>query len=99
LRLRLRIVPTAERQIRAAARWWNANRPAAPDLLRAELEKAFDLVTTQPEIGPLAPNVATPGVRRFHLSRVHYHLYYRPKADEVEILAMWHAARGSDPEI
>jgi len=69
--------------------------------LRAELEKAFDLVTRQPEIGPLAPNVPAPGVRRFHLSRVHYHLYYyyRPKEDEVEILAMWHVARGSDPEI
>jgi plasmid stabilization system protein ParE len=99
LRLRLRVVPTAERQIRAAARWWHANRPAAADLLQEELEKAFHLVTTQPEIAPAAPNVTTPGVRRFHLSRVHYHLYYRLKSDEVEVLAFWHVARGSGPKI
>jgi plasmid stabilization system protein ParE len=98
LRLRLLVVPTAQRHIRAAKKWWKENRPAAPDLLSAELERAFDLITTQPNIGPPAP-VKTPGVRRFHLARIHYHLYYRPKPDVVEILALWHVRRGSGPDL
>ena len=99
MKLRLLVVPTAQRHIRAAKQWWSKNRPAAPDLLSDELEKAFDLITTQPHIGPPAPNVKTPGVRRFHLSRIHYHLYYRPKPDVVEVLALWHVRRGSGPDL
>lgn len=99
LRLRLLVVPTAQRHIRAAIQWWRKNRPASPDLLSVELEQAFDLLTAQPYIGPPAPNVKTPGVRRFHLSRIHYHLYYRPQEDVVEILALWHVRRGSGPDL
>ena len=98
LRLRLRVVPTAERHIRIAAQWWHKNRRAAPDLFREELEKAFDLITTQPNIGPIAQNVNQPGVRRFHLSRIHYQLYYRHQGEMVEVLALWHDARGYGPE-
>jgi plasmid stabilization system protein ParE len=47
----------------------------------------------------VAPNVNKPGVRRFHLSRIHYQLYYRLDADVVEVLALWHDARGSAPEL
>jgi plasmid stabilization system protein ParE len=99
LRLRLLVVPTAERHIRTASQWWRKNRLAAPDLFRKELDKAFDLLTTQPNIGPPAPNAKTPGVRRYHLSRIHYHIYYRLRADMVEILALWHVSRGSDPDL
>jgi plasmid stabilization system protein ParE len=99
LRLRLLVVPTAQRHIRAAKQWWTKNRPAAPKLLNDELEKAFDLIASQPHIGPPAPNVKTPGVRRFHLARIHYHLYYRPKPTVVEVLALWHVRRGSDPDL
>ena len=97
--LRLRVVPTAERHIRIAAQWWHKNRRAAPDLFGEELEKAFVLITSQPSIGPVASNVNQPGVRRFHLSRIHYQLYYRVDADVVEVLALWHDARGSAPEL
>jgi plasmid stabilization system protein ParE len=99
LKFRLRVVPTAQRHIRTASRWWLANRPAAPDLFREELAKVFDLITDQPDIGPVAPNIDTPGVRRFHLSRIRYHLYYRHKDDVVEVLALWHSSRGSDPQL
>jgi plasmid stabilization system protein ParE len=99
LRLRLLVVPTAQRHIRAAKQWWSQNRPSAPELLNDELEKALDLITSQPHIGPPAPNVKTPGVRRFHLARIQYHLYYRPKPDVVEVLALWHVRRGSGPDL
>jgi len=41
------------------------------------------------------------GVRRVHLPRVGYHLYYRVarRARRVEILAFWHAKRGAGPPI
>lgn len=97
MRHRLRVVPKAERQIREASRWWYANRPAAPDLLRAELRRGFGLITSQPEIGPPARDVELPGVRRLHLSRIRYYLYYHLTGDAVEVLALWHTSRGWPP--
>jgi len=99
LSLRLRVVPTAERHIRIAAQWWHKNRQAAPDLFGEELARAFVLIINQPNIGPVTSDVNKPGVRRFHLSRIHYHLYYRPDPDVVEVLALWHDARGSAPKL
>lgn len=36
-------------------------------------------------------------VRRFHLVRTHYNVYYRYRNDVVEVLAVWHARRGTGP--
>ena len=100
MRLRLLVVGEAERQIREAADWWHANRPAAPDLLRQELTRAFELITTQPGIGTKALDASIPGVRRLHLFRTRYLLYYRVRDDEaVEVLALWHTSRGSRPPV
>jgi plasmid stabilization system protein ParE len=99
LKLRLLVVPTAQRHIRAAKQWWTKNRPAAPDLLSEELENALELIATHPHIGSPAPNVKATGVRRFHLARTHYHLYYRPQPDVIEVLAFWHVRRGAAPNL
>jgi len=87
----------AEREIRQAASWWVENRPAAPEAFRRDLERAFTLLSSQPEVGAQARNVRLAGVRRIFLHRVRYHLYYRVTPDAVEILAVWHASRGSAP--
>src|ERR1022692_1866432 len=42
-----------------------------------EIQRALALIRNQPRIGAVARNPRLPGVRRVHLSRVHYHLYYR----------------------
>jgi plasmid stabilization system protein ParE len=99
LRLRLHVVPTARRHIETAAGWWRANRQGAPRLFREELSRAFDLITEQPDIAPIASEVDVASVRRFHLSRIRYHLYYRRRGDAVEVLALWHSSRGSAPEL
>lgn len=100
MRLRLLVVPEAERQIRRAAAWWRENRPSARDLLRQELARGFELVTTQPEIGVPALDADLPGVRRIHLFRIRYHLYYRVRDEEaVEVLALWHMSRGEGPPL
>ena len=38
--------------------------------------------------------------RRIYLDRIHYYLYYSvdDRAEIVEVLAFWHASRGSSPE-
>ena len=97
--LRLRVVPNAEREIREAGAWWHANRPAARDLFRRELTRGFALITTHPEIGSRARDLEFPGVRRLHLSRIHYYLYYSVAGDTVEVLGLWHTSRGGGPEL
>ena len=45
-------------------------------------------------------NARLTGVRRVHLARVHYHLYYRVTAEPaIEVLALWHTSRGASPEL
>jgi len=100
LRLSLRVVTNAERQIREAADWWYENRPAARGLFRRELERGFDLITTQPGIGVRAFDLPIQGIRRLHLYRIHYFLYYRVLDKEaVEVLALWHTSRGQGPPL
>ena len=83
-------------------RWWRANRSKAPAAFVEELERALELIAAEPGIGARARNSRLAGVRRVLLHRVRYYLYYRvieaPVAG-VQILAVWHASRGSDPRI
>jgi plasmid stabilization system protein ParE len=55
-----------------------------------ELERALQLLASQPSIGAQARNGTRAGVRRIHLPRVHYYLYYRVMSEPmtVEILAL-----------
>ena len=100
MRLRLLVTADAEQQIREAAGWWRENRPAARGLFRRELKQGFDLITTQPGIGVRALDLPIQGVRRLHLYRIHYFLYYRLVDDDaVEVLALWHMRRGQGPPI
>ncbi len=90
--LTIKVTRRAAREITKAGEWWDANRAAAPDLLRGEIERVFRLIALQPSIGARALNARLTGVRRVHPSRVRYHLYYRARLDQdtVEILALWH---------
>ena len=98
LRLPLQITRRAAREIRAASEWWDENRPAAPDAFRDAIDKAFELIRTQPKIGSVPTNVKLTGVRRILLSRVRYYLYYRVKSKPhaVEVVALWHTSRYPD---
>ena len=99
--LPVRVSPLAAAHVHAAETWWQANRPKAPGAIRAELEQASSLLALQPEIGTRALNIALPNVRRLHLGRIRYDLYYRTldAPRRLEILALWHASRGSPPPI
>jgi plasmid stabilization system protein ParE len=66
-----------------------------------ELERALQLKASQPSIRAQTRNAKLAGVRRIHLPRIHYHLYYRviPEPMTVEILALWHTKRGVSPNL
>lgn len=97
--LPIRITRRAEAQIREAASWWLTNRPAASGALKEELRRAFDLISRQPGVGAVATNINLVGVRRIHLSRVRYFLYYRVWPERIEVLAFWHTSRGKGPNV
>ena len=87
----------AQAHIDRAALWWDQNRPLAPKALDEAIAEAFSLLGAEPGIGARAPNVRAEDVRRVHLARVHYYLYYRVRNNQVEILAFWHTSRGTSP--
>jgi plasmid stabilization system protein ParE len=97
--LSLEVSELAKAQIRVAEEWWRANRPAAPNAIREELERASRLIAVQPGVGARARNLSLAGVRRLLLARIRYHLYYRVATDpdRIEVLAFWHSSRESAP--
>jgi plasmid stabilization system protein ParE len=100
--LRIEVSDLADRQIHEADLWWRQNRETAPNAIREELERIGALIAFQPHLGARATNVKLRGVRRFHIERIHYDLYYRTVGsppESVEIVAFWGSRRGSGPPI
>ena len=95
--MEVRVAKRAQAHIDRAALWWDENRPIAPEALDEELAEAFSLLSAEPGIGAPALNVRARGVRRVHLARVHYYLYYRVRGSRVEVLALWHTSRETGP--
>ena len=95
------VTASAAAAIQEAEAWWSENRDSGSELIADELERALGLIALHPAIGAHASNVALAGVRRIHLSRIRYHLYYRvsPAGDRIEVLAFWHTSRGSEPSL
>jgi plasmid stabilization system protein ParE len=98
-RREVRITRRAQREALEAAAWWRANRPDAPTVFAEELIRAFELLSLYPGIGAQARNTRLMGVRRIHLARLRYDLYYRADESKVEMLALWHSSRGVGPTL
>jgi len=97
--VRIRVTKRADAHIEQAAIWWRKNRPLSPEALEEELTEAFTLLLSQPAIGAPALNAKTRGVRRVHLARIHYYLYYRLHGEQIQVLALWHTRRGAPPSV
>jgi plasmid stabilization system protein ParE len=99
--LPIEITALAAAQIRTAEEWWRINRTLAPNAVRRELQRAFQLIAGQPRIGSRATNVKLPGVRRIFLPLIKQYLYYHlvGSPESIEIVALWHARRGGGPPI
>lgn len=77
--------------------WWRANRKAAPSLFRDELEEILEALAQTPTLGAAALDEELRDVRRALMKRTRYHIYYRVLGDTLEVLAIWHTARGQGP--
>jgi len=97
--LRVKISARAAAEIRRAADWWFANRPAAPGAVGADFAAAVALLAEQPGIGAKYDGARVPGVRRLFLSRVGYFIYYSANAQDLQILAFWHSSRAYQPRL
>ena len=97
--MNVRVTKRAQAQIDRAAQWWDENRDLAPEAFDEDLAKAFLLLNAEPRVGAPVPGARAEGVRRLHLARTRYHLYYRIRADVVEVLALWHTSRGRGPTL
>jgi len=98
---RLAIAPRARRQIHVIDDWWRENRPAAPDLFSRELEAALDRLRIMPTLGTRHQPVEGAATRKLLLPGSRYHVYYDVDEAglEVQVVAVWHTARGSGPPL
>jgi plasmid stabilization system protein ParE len=97
--LPVRTTPEADAQIREVDDWWRRNRPASPNLFAEELTASFGMIANTPNIGRLYRQSPVTETRRLLLKGTRYHVYYVPRADEVQVLAVWHAQRGVGPPL
>jgi plasmid stabilization system protein ParE len=97
--LRVKISARAAAQIRQAAEWWAENRPAAPGAVRVDIGEALALLAQEPGIGTLYEGARAKGVRRLLVSRIRYFVYYRATSESLEVLAVWHISRGTQPRL
>lgn len=97
--LRVKISARAASQTRRAAEWWAENRLAAPEAVSKDVGESIALLADQPGIGSRYEGARTPGVRRLFLGRIRYFLYYRVAGDTLEVLALWHASRETQPHL
>ena len=97
--LELFISRRAAREIERVVQWWAVNRPAAPGAVRQDLQAALNLLLVQPDVGVHINEASSPDVRRLHLDRIRYWVYYRVRRNCLEVLSVWHSSRGSGPVV
>lgn len=97
--LELHITKRAARELNRIAEWWALNRPSAPGAVSEDLQAALALLIEQPNLGSLVPQASVAGVRRFHVDRIRYWVYYRVRDGRLEVVSVWHSSRGTGPAV
>jgi plasmid stabilization system protein ParE len=91
-------VPEAAAQAAEAQAWWRAHRDKAPFAFEDDLTELVTMLEQVPRaVGGSVS--ARPGVRRAVLRRVRYNVYFTVEASTVLIVAVWHASRGTLPDL
>ena len=98
---RLEIAPRAEAQIRRVAAWWREHRAASPDLFASEVLLVFEALMGTPRLGTFYTERRGVQIRRVLLPRSGYHVYFAYDSDSavVSVRAIWHARRGTGPDL
>jgi plasmid stabilization system protein ParE len=90
----------ALREIEEIDAWWRENRLAAPGgLFVEELAVTLSVVALMPTLGARLRGSRASGLRRVLLRRTQHHAYYRVRGEKLVVLAVWHAARGTVPQL
>jgi plasmid stabilization system protein ParE len=95
----VRTVPVADDEIREIDDWWRENRTAAPDLFLDELTLALHLLRDAPFVGVAYDDADLAGVRRVLLRSTRNHVYYVVTRDEVVVVSVWGAIKGTGPNL
>ena len=99
MNLPVRTTPEVDAQIRVIDEWWRRDRESSPDLFLDELRRSFDILSAAPRIGQPYRRSPVPGARRVLLKGTRYHVYYVSGPEEVRVLTLWHAQRGTGPPL
>jgi plasmid stabilization system protein ParE len=91
-------LPRAARQMVDAREWWREHREKAPDAFDEDFAGLLTMLEHMPRAEG-APVAQRPGVRRAVLRRVRYNVYFIVEESTVLILAVWHASRGTPPNL
>lgn len=96
----VRLSHVASIQIDTISDWWLEHRDKAPTLFEDELARALALLADAPQIG-MRVRSRRGEVRRLLLRSSGFHLYYAVdlRAEVVQVLAVWHVARGRAPRL
>jgi plasmid stabilization system protein ParE len=94
------VAARAAKQIRDAERWWQLHRMAAPHAIGEELAHIYIILSVSPQLGVPIRHAKLANVRRLHLDRISYDVYYRLVGrSTVLILAFWHSRRDARPPV
>lgn len=97
--LEVEVTPRALAQLERAAKWWVANRSAAPGAVASDFAAATRLLALQPGIGSRSTSKKYPALRSLQLDRIRYDIYYDMRPGKVVVLAVWHSNRGRGPKL
>jgi plasmid stabilization system protein ParE len=97
--VKVRVSPTARRQLLALAAWWSQNRPASRVRVEDALQAAVAAMAEHPALGPTYRHESR--YRTWRLRGTPYVLFYRvdDAAETVWVVVAWSAVRGSGPEL
>lgn len=86
---RIRLLPEAEEELQAAARFYEALRLGLGLALLQEVRRARERIAERPR----ASRIERGDIRVRSILRFPYRLYYRVRADEIVIIAVGHRRR------
>ena len=85
----IRLLPEAEEELQAAARFYEALRLGLGLALLQEVRRATERIAERPR----ASRIERGDIRVRSILRFPYRLYYRVRADEIAIIAVGHRRR------
>jgi len=86
---RVRLLPEAEEELRAAAKFYEAEQQGLGRGLIQEVRRAFRFIAEQ----PLAAGIERGEVRVRTIARFPYRVYYRANPEEILVIAIGHRRR------